>query len=71
MVDPTEHELTAMSAASDLAGQFIESINETDMAKWTSEQWGQFIEVICGGYVESLCAQQAMINDSLTKARVG
>lgn len=71
MVDPTEHELAAMSAASDLAGEFIESVKETDMANWTREQWGQFIEIICGGYVESLCAQQAQINDSLTKARVG
>lgn len=70
MVDPTEHEMLAMEAASDRAGQFIESIGRTDMATWTPQQWGQFIEVICGGYVESLCEQQAAINAALDKARV-
>jgi hypothetical protein len=70
MVDPTEHEMLAMVAASDRAGQFIEAQRTTDMALWKPETWQQFIEVICGGYVESLCEQQAAINVAIAKARV-
>jgi hypothetical protein len=69
MVDPNEHELAAMAAASDRAGEFIEKLGKTDMARWTPEQWQQFIEVICGGYVDSLCAQQAAINEALARTR--
>lgn len=70
MVDPTEHEMLAMAAASDRAGEFIEAQRTTDMAKWTPQVWQQFIEVICGGYVESLCEQQAAINVAMSKARI-
>lgn len=71
VVDPNEHELAAMAAASDVAGEFIEKLGKTDMARWTAQQWQQFIEVVCGGYVDALCIQQAAINDALAKARVG
>jgi hypothetical protein len=71
MVDPNEHELAAMAAASDCAGEFIESLETTDMAKWTQVHWAQFIEVVCGGYVDALCKKQAEINEALRNARVG
>ena len=70
MVDANEHELSAMAAASDLAGEFIEFTGQTDMAKWPADQWLQFIEVICGGYVDALCAKQAEINTAFDRARV-
>ncbi|MBX9595508.1 MAG: hypothetical protein K2X46_14175 [Roseomonas sp.] len=69
MVDPTEAEMQAMAAASDKAGEFIESLRQTDMAKWKPQQWQQFIEVVCGSYVDSLCEQQAAINAALERAR--
>lgn len=69
MVDPNEHELAAMAAASDAAGEYIESLRQTDMARWTAEQWQQFIEVVCGNYVDHLCQRQAEINASLAKVQ--
>lgn len=67
MVDPNEHEAKAMEDASALAGEYIESLRQTDMARWSPEQWRRFIATVCGGYVESLCRQQAEINASLAK----
>ena len=69
MVDPNEYELAAMAKASDLAGEYIERLGQTDMARWTPQQLLQFIEVICGGYVDSLCEQQSHINAALAKAK--
>jgi hypothetical protein len=68
MIDPNTHELAAMAAASDKAGEYIEKLGKTDMARWTAEQWHGFIEVVCGGYVDSLCQQQAEITGALAKA---
>jgi len=65
MTDPNEHEKVALQAAADRGGEFIESIKKTDMARWSVEQWQQFIETVCGGYVDSLCQQQAMIAESV------
>lgn len=69
MIDANEAEIAAMIAASERAGEFIESVPSTDMAAWTEEQWHQFIEVICTGYVESLGEQMATINAAFAKAR--
>lgn len=70
MIDPNEYEIAAMEAASNAAGEYIESLRQTDMAQWSGEQWKAFIGVVCGGYTDSLCQQQAMINEALNKARV-
>ncbi|WP_135470517.1 DUF6511 domain-containing protein [Crenalkalicoccus roseus] len=69
MVDPNEHERAAMATASERAGEFIEALGQTDMARWTPEQWRQFIEVVCGAYVDALCEQQAALNAALARAR--
>ena len=71
MIDANEHELAAMANASDMAGEYIESLGKTDMAKWTPQQWSQFIEVICGAYVDKLCEMQASLNAALSKVQVG
>lgn len=70
MVDPSPHELVAMEKASDAAGEYIESLNQTDMAAWSKAQWGAFIEVVCGAYVDSLCVQQVEINEAFRRAVV-
>ena len=39
----------AMQFAGDMAGEFIDEIGQTDMAKWSQEQWQGLIGVICTG----------------------
>jgi hypothetical protein len=70
MIDPSPHEMLAMEHASDAAGEYIESLRQTDMAAWSKAQWASFIETVCGAYVDSLCKQQAEINDAFRKAMV-
>ena len=70
MIDPTPHEMAAMEKASDTAGEYIGAIGQSDMAAWTKPQWAGFIEAICGAYVDSMCEQQAAINDAFRRAVV-
>jgi len=69
MVDPNEHELAAMGAASDRAGEYIEALRKTDMAKRSQAEWGAFIEAVCGGYVDALVARQAAAMEALARAQ--
>lgn len=69
LTDANEFELAAMANAAERAGEFIESTRQTDMAQWSQEQWHQFIEVVCGGYVEGLMSQQAAITAAVAKVR--
>ena len=69
LTDANQFELAAMATAADRAGEFIESTRQTDMAQWSGEQWSQFIEVICGGYVDGLMAQEAAIAAAVGKVR--
>ncbi|MCQ4159205.1 DUF6511 domain-containing protein [Roseomonas sp. GC11] len=69
MVDPNEHEVAAMRTAGDMAGQYIDAIGCTDMARWSEPDWHSFIEVICGAYVEALLAQQSAINSAVAKVQ--
>lgn len=69
VTDPNAIELAAMAHASDRAGEYIESLRKTDMAKWTPDEWASFIEVICGGYVDSLCQQQAAAMEALSRVQ--
>ena len=71
MIDANEHELAAMMQASDRAGEFIETVGGTDMAEWSREQWGQFIEVICTGYVDKLVDLRAGIDTAMDKVSIG
>ena len=54
MVDPTEHEVAAMRAASPLAGEYIDSLGKTDLAEFSEHEWMTLIEVIVTAYVEAL-----------------
>jgi len=69
VTDPNAIELAAMAHASDRAGEYIEALRKTDMAKWTPAEWASFIEVICGGYVDSLCAAQAEAMEALSRVQ--
>ena len=54
MVDPTEHEVAAMRAASPLAGEHVDSLGKTDLAEFSEQEWMTLIEVIVTAYVEAL-----------------
>lgn len=54
MIDPTQHEIAAIEAASEPAGQYIESLGRTDMATWSRDEWLQFLECVVTGYVDEL-----------------
>ncbi len=69
VTDPNAIELAAMAHASDRAGEFIEALGKTDMARWSAGEWAAFIEAICGGYVDSLCAAQAEAMQALAKVQ--
>lgn len=69
MTDPNAVELAAMAHASDRAGEYIEALGKTDMARWSQQEWASFIEAICGGYVDSLCQQQAAAMEALSKVQ--
>lgn len=69
LTDANEAELAAMVVASDRAGEFIETTGKTDMAQWSQAQWHQFIEVVCGGYVDGLMAQEAALKTAIAKVR--
>lgn len=54
LIDKTPFESEALSHASDMAGEYIESLHSTDMARWTREQWMGLIEVIVAGFGEKM-----------------
>lgn len=58
MVDPTEQEIQAIMLASRPAGEFIESIGQTDMAKWSEEQWYSFLEVVVTGFQDGMISNE-------------
>lgn len=54
MIDPTEHEIAAIEACSEPAGQYIESLGRTDMASWSRDEWLSFLECVITGYIDEL-----------------
>jgi hypothetical protein len=58
MIDPTQHEVDALLAASGPAGEYIESLVEsgagTDMAKWSEKVWYTFLETVVTAYTDEL-----------------
>ena len=54
MVDPTEHEVAAMRAASPVAGEYVESLGKTDLAAFSEHEWLTLIEVIVSAYTDAL-----------------
>ena len=43
-----------MEHASDMAGEYLESLPSTDLVSFTPDAWQTLIEVICGAYIEKL-----------------
>lgn len=54
MVNPTEHEVAAMQAAGEQAGEYLESIAKTDLAVMSDDEFMTMIEVIVTGFTDKL-----------------
>jgi hypothetical protein len=54
MVDPTDNEIKAIQAASGPAGEYIESLGSSDMAKWSDEEWHTFLECVVTAYTDEI-----------------
>lgn len=54
MVDPDEHEIAAIAAASPMPGEYLESIGKTDLAVLTESEWLTLLEVIITAYQDEL-----------------
>ena len=54
MVDPDEHEIAAIEAASPMAGEYLESIGKTDLVVLTEAEWMTLLEVVVTAYQDAL-----------------
>jgi hypothetical protein len=54
VVDPDEHEIAAIAAASPMAGEYLDSIGKTDLAVLTEAEWLTLLEVIITAYQDEL-----------------
>jgi hypothetical protein len=54
MIDPDEHEIAAIAAASPMAGEYLESIGKTDLAVLTEPEWLTLLEVVITAYQDEL-----------------
>lgn len=54
MIDPTPNEQAAMDAASNAAGEYLESLGKTDLAQLEVSEWNSFIESVVTGYTDRL-----------------
>ena len=54
MIDPDEHEQAALEFASQMGGEFVESLGKTDLAAFSAEDWATLVECIVTGYQDKL-----------------
>ena len=59
MVDPDEHEIAAIEAASPMAGDYLERIGKTDLAVLTEAEWMTLLEVVVTAYQDELARRLA------------
>jgi hypothetical protein len=56
MIDPTPHERAALLHGAAMAGEYLDSLSETDLAQLSVEEWYTLVEVIVTGYCDHLRA---------------
>jgi AAA domain/Family of unknown function (DUF6511) len=54
MIDPTRHERAAMDHALGTAGEYIESLGQTDLMAWSPNEFAMLIEVIVTAFTDRL-----------------
>lgn len=57
MIDKDKNEVLAIDAGGNAGGEYLDSINKTDLEKLSVEEWDQFVECIVTGYVDHLTNQ--------------
>lgn len=60
MIDPTPNECAALAYASEMGGEYLDSLGLTDLAQLSPDQWQTFLRCIIGGYgarLQELAAQ--------------
>jgi hypothetical protein len=59
MIDATMNEKAALGEASNVVGEYIESIGKTDLATFTESEWDNLVECIVTTYCDKLRELQA------------
>jgi len=59
MIDASEHERAALTAAGILGGEYVERTGRTDLTLWSAEEWSVLIDVIVTAYQDHLRAAHA------------
>jgi len=54
MIDVTPNEQAAMDNGGRLAGEYLDHLGKTDLAKMTEEEWKMMVECIVTGYIEAM-----------------
>lgn len=62
MIDPDEHEAKALDYASEMGGEYVESLGKTSLADFTGQEWQTLVECIVTGYGDKL--RELLSNDS-------
>ena len=57
MIDKNKNEIAAIDAGGNAGGEYLDSIQKTDLGKLSVEEWDQFVECIITGYVDHLTNQ--------------
>lgn len=61
MIDPDEHETKALDYASEMGGEYVESLGKANLADFTGEEWATLIECIVTNYGDKL--RELLSND--------
>ena len=54
MIDPNQHETNALAAACQTGGEYVESLDKTDLASFTAVEWSTLIDVVVTAFQDSL-----------------
>jgi len=69
MIDPTPYEQAAMEHAGNMAGEYLDALGKTDLAKLTPEEWATLINVTCTGYIEHIQQEMGRLEANLDYLR--
>lgn len=57
MVDATEAEEDALMKGGEVAGEYLDAINKTDLATLTADEWRTFLCKVLAGYSDAMRAE--------------
>jgi hypothetical protein len=71
MIDPTPNEQDALNAGGLSGGAYLDSLEQTDLAQLSLEDWQAFIEVIVTAYCDHLRDLAGRDQDHIASMRDG